>query len=177
MNQGTYLLLTKIVWKVGNHDLGLGWDTVFGGAALLTGTKSIRLARLAGVDSGGSLLARGSAESLVGGFGQWQDLAWNVGWAVGGFAVLCVRLAGLVLDGEFNLGRQSEDSTYTTSTTASAATSGTSTATTASGAATAGTLLTLGTFLSGLGLASKLDRDLAVKNGLAVELLDSTLGL
>jgi hypothetical protein len=65
----------------------------------------------------------------------------------------------------------------TYATTSSTATATAATTTTASGAATTGRLGTLVTLLGGLGLASELDRDLAVKDGLAVQLTDGTLGL
>jgi hypothetical protein len=65
--------------------------------------------------------------------------------------------------------------TYATTTSTATATAAT-TATT-SGAATASRLGSLVTLLGRLGLASELDRDLAVKDGLAVQLTDGTLGL
>jgi len=89
----------KVVRKVGNHDLGLGGNTVLGGTALLARTEGVRLAGLAWVDGQGVLVTGSSAESLVGGLGQRKDLTRNVGGTVGlGFGrLLTLVLAWLVL--------------------------------------------------------------------------------
>jgi hypothetical protein len=62
-------------------------------------------------------------------------------------------------------------------TSSTATTSGTTTTTATSGAATTGRFGTLGTFLCRLRLAGKLNRDLAIKNVLAVQLTDGALSL
>lgn len=78
-----YLLLTKVVWEVSDHDLGLGGNAVLGRTTLLAGAKSIGLASLVGVDGQGVLVTRSSSESLVGGLGQRKDLAGDVGRSIG----------------------------------------------------------------------------------------------
>jgi hypothetical protein len=170
LNQGwipldAYLLLTKVVRKVGNHDLGLAGDAVLGGATLLAGAVGVGLASLAGVDSD-ALLASVSGKSLVGGLSERSDLARNVGGsAVGGSLGLAVdsALSSLTL----------------LATTAASSTATTATATTASRLAATGSALTTlsGGLGSGLWLAGKLDGNLAVKDGLAVQLLDCAVGL
>lgn len=59
----SYLLLREIIGKVGNHDLGLGWDTVGRGTALTASFTSKALAFL-------SL----SGSRQVGGVGQGKYL-------------------------------------------------------------------------------------------------------
>jgi hypothetical protein len=162
-----YLLLTKVVRKVGNHDLGLAGDTVLRGATLLAGTVGVGLASLAGVDSD-ALLASVGGKSLVGGLGERSDLAGNVGGsAVGGSLGL-----GLAVDSALS-------SLTLLATTAASSTATTATAATAGRLASTGSALTTlsGGLGSGLGLASKLDGDLAVKDRLSVELLDGAVGL
>jgi hypothetical protein len=70
----TDLLLAEIIWKVGNHDFGLGWDTVGGRAALTAltwDTGSLVLGVLVLV-----LGAVGAVGAwLVGGFRKRKDLA------------------------------------------------------------------------------------------------------
>jgi hypothetical protein len=160
-----YLLLTKVVRKVGNHDLGLAGNAVLRGATLLAGAVGVGLASLAGVDSD-TLLASVSGKSLVGGLGERSDLAGNVGGsAVGGSLSLAV-------DSAFS-------SLTLLATTAASSTATTATATTAGRLAATGSALTTlsGGLGSGLWLAGKLDGDLAVKDGLAVQLLDGAVGL
>lgn len=41
--QEPYLFFAKIVWQVGNHDLGGGWNTVLWWTALLGGARSTGL--------------------------------------------------------------------------------------------------------------------------------------
>lgn len=158
-----YLLLTKIVGEVGNHDLGLAGDTVLRRATLLAGAVGVGLAGVVGVDS--EALASGGGQSLVGGLGERSSLAGNVGrGAVGGSLALAVdsALSSLAL----------------LATAAASCTATTATATATSGLATTGSALTTLGGLSGrLGLAGKLDGDLAVEDGLAVQLLDGTVGL
>lgn len=156
-----HLLLAKVVRKVGNHDLGLAGDAVLRRATLLAGAVGVGLA----ID-GNALLAGGGGKSLVGGLGKRSDLAGNVGGsAVGGSLGLAVdsTLSSLTL----------------LATTAASSTATTATATTAGRLATAGSALT--TLSGGLGsrlrLAGELDGNLAVKDGLAVQLLDGAVGL
>ena len=61
-----YLLLGEIIWKVCNHDLGLGWDTVGRRPALATSLTGRGLAVL--------VLGLGSRRQ-VGGVGQGKRLA------------------------------------------------------------------------------------------------------
>ena len=65
----------------------------------------------------------------------------------------------------------------THATTARTATTSAATTTTTSRAAAAGGLSTLGALLGRFGLAGKLNRNLAVEDGLAVQLVDGALGL
>jgi hypothetical protein len=154
----TYLLLAEVVRKVGDHDLGLAGDAVLGRTTLLAGAVGVGLA----VDSD-AVLASGGGQSLVGGLGKRSNLARDVGGgAVGGILALDGALGGLTL--------------LATATASSTAT--TATAATAGGLATTGSALTaLGDLSSRLRLAGELDGDLAVKNGLTVQLLDGTVGL
>jgi hypothetical protein len=146
----TYALLTKVVWKVGDHDLGLAGNAVLGWAALLA-----RLASLVGGD--GALLAGLGGQSLVGGGCQWIGLAGDVGGSVD--TLLAIGLAA------------SAGSTAGTSTTAATTTG----AVTAAVALTA--LGGLGGWCGWLRLAGELDGHLAVEDGLAVQVLDGALGL
>ena len=159
-----YLLLAKVVRKVGNHDLGLAGNAILRGTALLAGAVGVGLASLVDIET---LLAGGGGNSLVGGLGERKNLARNVGGssAVGGSVSLAVdsTLSSLTL-----LAATAASSTATTATTATAGRLAT----------TGSTLTTLGGGLgSGLGLAGELDGNLAVKDGLAVQLLDSAVGL
>jgi len=155
---GTYLLLTEVVRKVGNHDLGLAGDAVLRRATLLAGTVGVGLA----VNSE-AVLASGGGQSLVGGLSKRSSLAGDVGGgAVGGSLALDSAVGGLTL-----LATAAASSTATTATTAAAG-----------GLAAAGSALTaLGDLSSRLRLAGKLDGDLAVEDGLAVQLLDGAIGL
>ena len=60
----SYLFLSEIIGKVGDHDLGSGWDTVFGRSTLLGCTGSTGL--VGGSSGVGSLVC------VVGDIGQWQ---------------------------------------------------------------------------------------------------------
>jgi hypothetical protein len=148
------LLLGQVVGQVGNHDLGLGGNAISRGATLTALTLSaLGLGSLSGsgsigVDSsGGGSLGSGGIKGLA--------------------LLLLVGLASAATTG-------------TTTSTAS-----TATAATTSGSAAAGTFrartLAVGTLdgllASGLGLASELNRDLALKDLLAGKLLDGTLSL
>jgi hypothetical protein len=160
-----HLLLTKVVRKIGNHDLGLARDAILGRATLLAGTVGVGLASLAWVGSD-AILACGAGKSLVGGLSKREDLTRDVGGSA-----ISVSL-GLAVDSTL--------STLTLlATTAASGTAATATAATASGLAATGSALT--TLSGGLGsrlrLAGKLDGDLAVKDGLAVQLLDGAVGL
>ena len=157
-HEGTYLLLAEVVREVGNHNLGLAGDAVLGRTTLLAGTVGVGLA----VDSE-AVLASGGGQGLVGGLSERSSLARDVGGgAVGGILALDGALGGLTL----------------LATTAASSTATTATAATAGGLAATGSALTaLGDISSRLRLAGELDRDLAVKNGLAVQLLDGTVGL
>lgn len=44
----TYLVLTQVIWKVRDHDLGLRWDTIFRRATLLAFARLALLTRLTG---------------------------------------------------------------------------------------------------------------------------------
>jgi hypothetical protein len=159
-----YLLLAKVVRKVGNHDLGLAGNAVLRGTALLAGAVGVGLASLVDIDA---LLTGGGSDSLVGGLGERKDLAGNVGGgsAIGGSVSLAVdgALSSLTL-----LAATAASSTATTATTATAGRL----------AATGSALTTLsGGLRSGLGLASELDGNLAVKDRLAIQLLDGAVGL
>jgi len=165
------LLFVQVVGEVRDHNLGLGWDAVLWWAALLALTRSAGLAGLGWVDVEGALGAWRSGEGLVGGRGQGSSLARDVGWAgaVGGWLNDSLAVSGsltlLVL--AVALGARS---TATTSTAAA----------TRRRATTRLTLSAFGTLSrssSRLWLAGELDGDLAVEDGLAVELADSTLGL
>jgi hypothetical protein len=50
----TNLLLVKIIRKVGNHNLSLGRDAIFGGAALLLSTGTTGLGFFGGLVLGSS---------------------------------------------------------------------------------------------------------------------------
>ena len=65
----THLLLREIIGEVGNHHLVLGWNTVGRGATLTSLTWSTVGCRL-----GVLVLVLGLGRSLVGGFGQGEDL-------------------------------------------------------------------------------------------------------
>jgi hypothetical protein len=159
----SYLLLAKVVRKVSDHDLGLAGNTILRGATLLAGTVGVGLASVVNRDT---LLAGGGGKRLVGSLSERKDLTGNVGRsAVGGSL-------GLAIDGALS-------SLTLLATTAASSTATTTTATTAGRlAATGRTLTTLSSGLrSGLGLAGELDGNLAVKDGLAVQLLDGAVGL
>lgn len=63
---GTYLILVEIIWKVSNHDLVLGWNSIswWTTLATLTGWASALWLSLVGLSSG-----------LVGSFGQRENLS------------------------------------------------------------------------------------------------------
>jgi len=88
------LLFTKVIRKVCDHDLGLGWDTVLWWTALLAWTKSGALASLLCVNGERALLAWCSRKSLVGGLSQASSLTRNVGGSTvgGGRLVLFASL-------------------------------------------------------------------------------------
>lgn len=173
----TYLLLGQIIGQVSHHDLGLGSDAIGRGATFTA------------LASGASLLGlsiRVSVVGLVGNILQWLNL---VGCGIGSIrsgALSAILL--LILYGPVSLACMcSKDSpvrasaaAYLTST-ASTTAPGAGTAATATGGLAAAGALTLSVGVSllgvGFGLASELDRDLALKNLLARELGDGTLGL
>lgn len=68
-----YLFFAKVIRKIGNHDLVLGGNAIFGWSALSWLARSTRF----GVSSIlGWLLC---SSTIVGGFGQGKDLARDVG--------------------------------------------------------------------------------------------------
>lgn len=156
-----YLLLAKIVRQVGNHDLRLARDAILRRATLLALTGSLGLAGLRRVDSDAVSASR-SGEGLVSGVGERDDLARNIGGSV--------TSSLLAVGGSFALASTAAASSTTTTTTATATTTG-------GLATTRSTLSALGTLSSGLRLAGKLDGDLAVEDGLAVQLLNGAVGL
>ncbi len=120
--QCSYLFFTKIIRQVGDHDLHLAWHSVLRWATLLARSESVGLAVFGWIDSEGIFVSGLGSESLIGGRGEWGNLAGDVGWAVGlaiGLGLLDVRSCGAVVYCE----------TYTSSTT-SATTASTSTAAT-----------------------------------------------
>lgn len=180
-NVPSYLLLTKIVREVGDHDLVLAGNAVFWWAALLARLCHLALAGLGWIDSDGTFLAHSARQGLVGGCGQTSSLARDVGRTV---AVGCTldELAVCALASLCCVSCCSSSIirlfTYATTT---ASTTATSTSTAASRIATLVTLSALSPFGrsggSRLGLTSELHRNLAVEDGLAVQLIDGTLGL
>jgi len=64
----THLFLRKIIGKVCNHDLVLGWDTIGRGSTLTSLTRSTVGCRL------GLLVLGIGGGGLIGGFGQGEDL-------------------------------------------------------------------------------------------------------
>lgn len=110
-----HLLLAKIVWQIGDHDLRLAGNSVLWWTALLAWLLGLGLAGLASFEAFAIL----SSESLVGGGGEWGNLAWSVGWAstVGGrlrFAI-CLALNALYISERVTC--YSSRSTYATTTT------------------------------------------------------------
>src|SRR5690606_11284138 len=73
-----YLFLAQLVWQVRNHDLSLAWHTVLWRTSLLGLLWLLILVLLrvllTGISDSGSLCRN------VGGFGQWENLAGNIGW-------------------------------------------------------------------------------------------------
>jgi hypothetical protein len=92
LDSKAHLLLTKVVWEVSDHDLGLGGNAILGRTTLLAGTKGVSLASLGVVNGNGVLVTGSSRESLVGGLGQGKDLARDVGRSIGRVG-RCVSLA------------------------------------------------------------------------------------
>ena len=77
---GTCLVLPQVVRKVGNHDLGLGGNTIFRRSTL---TRSPGLSiGLAGCALG--FFAFSSCQCLIRCIREWFDLTWDVGWAIEG---------------------------------------------------------------------------------------------
>ena len=72
----THLLLTKIVWKVGNHDLRLAWNSIFWRTTLLSRLGCVGFACLV---KGHTFFAFLRCERLVGSRGKWCSLPWDVG--------------------------------------------------------------------------------------------------
>jgi len=85
----TYSLLLQVVGKIGHHDLGLRRNAVLWWATLPALALSTWLGSLAGVDVHGARSTLLTRESLVGGLGEREHLAWDVG----GSAVRWSRLA------------------------------------------------------------------------------------
>ena len=157
MGDDVYLLLAKIVWQVGNHDLRLARHAILWWTTLLARLLGLGLSGLTSLEAFAIL----RCERLVGCGGEWSSLAWYVcrASAVGGRLSLAVSLT-------------------LASTPASTATASASTASAASGVATLRLFLAaLGSFSGRLGLAGKLDGNLAIQDGLAVQLVDCAFGL
>lgn len=156
-------VLTEVVGEVGDHDLGLGSDTVLRWATLLALTRSAGLGLLVGIDSHGvGVAGLSGGESLLGGLDERVDLARDVGGAsstVGSCGVGALAIAS--------------GSTATTTTAGTATTGAVATTGLAGGAFTSRD----GTLSLNFWATSKLDGDLALEDGLAVELGDGTLGL
>lgn len=159
----THLLLGQIVGQVSDHDLGLGGDAIRGGATLTALALLVTLLCIL------VSVALGS----IGDIGQRVNLL--SGSSIGSRSLSICRggLGSLALLSILAL------TTGTTGTSAVASTTAT-TATTRSAAASAlgaSTLGSLSLLTSRLGLAGKLNGNLALENLLAGELLDGTLGL
>ena len=92
LDSKSYLLLAKIVWQIGNHDLRLAGDTVLWWAALLPWLLGLGLASLASLETFFAVLG---CESLVGCRGESCSLAWYVGWsgAIGSWFCVAICLA------------------------------------------------------------------------------------
>lgn len=73
----TYLLLREIIWKVGNHDLVLGWNAISRWATLTTiTTTGSAVCSWLGLLAFLGLLVFGG---LVGGLGQGEDISrWDL---------------------------------------------------------------------------------------------------
>lgn len=142
-----YLILAEVVRQVGNHDLGLG------GNAILRGTTVLGSTRTLGALGVGVFV---DGQRFVGGLRKRLNLAWDIGWPVDGIRLVVLGVACAT----------------TSAATASAATTATTTAGTALRLLG---LLGLVLLLRLIRLAGKLDRDLAFKNGLAVELSDGAI--
>jgi hypothetical protein len=161
----TNLLLAQIVWKVGNHNLVLGWNAVGWGTALATLTRStswLLLLLWSLGDRVRDVLKRGGL------------LGWDLtlGLMIVSMKNICIDLAAKTY------ALTSAASTAPTAASASTATSRLSTASTlATGNALTSAHGTLSLLAGWLWLASKLNRDLALKDLLAGELNDGTLSL
>ena len=174
----TNLLLGQVIREVSNHDLGLGRDTVGRGAALPT---------LPGTSLGLAGLALLVAGRLVG--DVLQSLGLVDGRILSGSGALLLLLVLVVMsvrvfqawDLEVDSNREKTYTavTATTSTAATATAGATATTGRVAAASTLSTTLDGGTLglLVRLGLASELDGDLALKDLLARELGNGTVGL
>jgi len=172
----TNLLLGQVIREVSNHDLGLRGDTVGRGTALATlagtslslGTLALLLA---GRLVGDVLQSLGLDSSLLSGSGALVLLLLILLSVSAMHPIPCV--AGMAV------ARTYTAVTAAAGTPATATASPTATAGGVAAASALGTALDVGTLglLVRLGLASELDRDLALEDLLARELGDSTVGL
>ena len=76
-----YLLLTKIIWQIGDHDLVLACDAVLWRSTLLTSLRSVGLAGLGSIQVQATFLSGLSSERFVCGLRERRDLAWHVCWS------------------------------------------------------------------------------------------------
>ena len=172
-----HLLLAKIVWQVGNHDLRLAWYAILWWTALLAWLLGLSLAGLASLETFFALLC---GKSLVGCGCERCNLAGYIGWAsaVGGRLRLAICLALAVLYPSECVTYACLRCTYASATSSSAATtSSTAASSTLRVAALRLFLAALSSFSGWFGLTSKLNGDLAIQDGLAVQLVDGAVGL
>jgi hypothetical protein len=182
LSWNTYLLLSQVVGKVSDHDLVLGRDAIGRGAPLTTLTGSLGLS-LGGI----SIHIRRLLAGNVSGRRSYLASSRCISGAALSSSCLLLLLVILWLAVSTSVCHTSALiwTTYTTASTATTtatSTTATSTATATGGLPAAGTLavLSVGTFSlvgSSLGLASKLDGDLALQDLLARELSNGALSL
>lgn len=163
-----YLLLGQVVRQVGNHDLVLGGNSILGGTTLarLTGGTGLL----------GSLRLLGNSST----FDDVRLVAGSLG-SVGKRKDLVVTFTLLQsVSSIFRVTAQHKSTHATRTTTTATATTATATTATRVPAATTlfgGLTLDRSGLLLVLGLASKLNGDLAAQDFLARKLANSTLGL
>lgn len=169
--RATYLLLGQIVGQVSHHDLSLGGNAISGRTALPALTSRTSLVLCVWV----------SAVGLVGNVGQRLNLGGcTISSSAFSTVLLVLHASQLFFRSEKGTRSFNGARTYVMSTASAAATGAGTTATATSGlAAPVAVSLSVGVVLLnvGLGLAGKLDRDLALENFLARELGDGTLRL
>lgn len=173
--RSAYLLLSQIVGQVSHHDLGLGGNAIGRGAAFATLTSRAGLCLV--------LASRVSVVGLVGDILQRLNLSGCSGLGGGGSSVFSALLL-LLYDSRsvylLGIAQSVVVFSHLTGTTSTATTgAGTTTATTSGLTAAVALTLSIGIGLLcvGLGLASELDRNLALQNFFARELGNGALGL